>query len=102
MRVVLVWDQVGPLDELAEPPPEPGLERGHGEKAAVRTCVDPVTRERTRQRSREPRELVRAIERWGMELVRELVLGYRPAIRAAPEQDETRAFLFRASQQGDS
>jgi putative methyltransferase (TIGR04325 family) len=41
-------------------------------------------------------ELVGAATGSGMELVREFVLGYRPSIRGAPEQDETRGFLFRA------
>jgi putative methyltransferase (TIGR04325 family) len=40
-------------------------------------------------------ELVGATERAGMELVREFVIGFRAAVRGAPEQDETRAFLFR-------
>jgi putative methyltransferase (TIGR04325 family) len=41
-------------------------------------------------------ELLAAAARSGVELVREFVLGYRPRVRGAPEQDETRAFLFRA------
>lgn len=41
-------------------------------------------------------DLVGTATRSGMELVREFVFGYRPAVRGAPEQDETRAFLFRA------
>jgi putative methyltransferase (TIGR04325 family) len=40
-------------------------------------------------------ELVGTAVGAGMELVREFVFGYRPPIRGAPEQDETRGFLFR-------
>ena len=40
-------------------------------------------------------ELVDAARRAGMELVREFLLGYTPRVHRAPEQDETRGFLFR-------
>jgi putative methyltransferase (TIGR04325 family) len=40
-------------------------------------------------------ELLSAVADADMTLVREFVLGYTPRIVGAPEQDETRAFLFR-------
>ena len=42
-------------------------------------------------------ELLDAAARTGMALVREFLLGYKPAVVGAPEQDETRAYLFRTS-----
>jgi putative methyltransferase (TIGR04325 family) len=33
----------------------------------------------------------------GMDLVREFILGYQPNVVGAPEQDETRAYLFRSA-----
>jgi hypothetical protein len=41
-------------------------------------------------------ELLAAAERTGLRLVREFLLDYRPDVVGAPEQDETRAYLFRA------
>lgn len=43
------------------------------------------------------RELLAATAAVGLRLEREFVLGYRPEIVGAPEQDETRAYLFDAS-----
>jgi putative methyltransferase (TIGR04325 family) len=43
------------------------------------------------------RELLGAASDAGVELVREFVLGFRPDVVGAPEQDETWAFLFRRS-----
>lgn len=39
-------------------------------------------------------ELLRAAARSGLELVREFLVGYRPRVKHAPEQDESRGFLF--------
>jgi putative methyltransferase (TIGR04325 family) len=41
-------------------------------------------------------ELVDRAERAGLELTREFLQGYKPLVHGAPEQDETRGFLFRA------
>ena len=38
------------------------------------------------------RELLDGAERAGLELVREVIYGYRPLVHGAPEQDETRGF----------
>ena len=40
-------------------------------------------------------ELLAAAADVGVELVREFVLGYRPLVVGAPEQDETWAYHFR-------
>ena len=40
-------------------------------------------------------ELLAAATDAGADLVREFVLGYRPHVVGAPEQDETWAYLFR-------
>lgn len=40
-------------------------------------------------------ELLESARRAKLELVREFLLGYKPAISDAPEQDETRGLLFR-------
>jgi putative methyltransferase (TIGR04325 family) len=40
------------------------------------------------------RELADCASRAGLRLVREFLLGFRPDVVGAPEQDETRAFLF--------
>jgi putative methyltransferase (TIGR04325 family) len=46
-------------------------------------------------------ELLDCAERAGLELVREVVYGYRPLVHGAPEQDETSGFLFRPSSSTD-
>jgi putative methyltransferase (TIGR04325 family) len=40
------------------------------------------------------RELLDRVERAGLDLTREFIHGYKPLIHGAPEQDETRGFLF--------
>jgi hypothetical protein len=40
-------------------------------------------------------DLLAATRATGITLVREFLLGYRPHVVGAPEQDETWAFLFR-------
>jgi putative methyltransferase (TIGR04325 family) len=42
-------------------------------------------------------ELLDTASRSGVTLVREFLLGYQPVVVGAPEQDETRAYLFRAT-----
>ena len=42
LRLERAAGQVGPLEQLAEPLPELGLERGHRQEPAVRRLVDPV------------------------------------------------------------
>ena len=42
-------------------------------------------------------ELLACVSATGLELVREFLCGYRPKVAGAPEQDETRGFLFRAA-----
>jgi len=42
-------------------------------------------------------ELLAAADGFGLRLAREFVLGYRPEVVGAPEQDETRAYLFEAA-----
>ena len=49
-----------------------------------------------------PDELVATAERAGAELVRELLVGYRPYVHGAPAPVETRGFLFRRGQQPSS
>ena len=46
-------DEVRTADHLAEPDEELGLERGHGEVAAVGRPVDPVAREPAREEARQ-------------------------------------------------
>lgn len=41
-------------------------------------------------------ELLEVADHSRLELVREFLLGYKPLVAGAPEQDETRAYLFRA------
>ena len=40
-------------------------------------------------------EFLSTAARSGQELVREFLVGYRPSVKNAPEQDESRGFLFR-------
>jgi hypothetical protein len=40
-------------------------------------------------------EVITAADAASLTLVREFLLGYRPLVAGAPEQDETRGFLFR-------
>jgi putative methyltransferase (TIGR04325 family) len=71
----------------------------------VRTSASFVVRQRVRSYGQgaaylswvfNESELVGTATVSGVELLREFVFGYRPAVRGAPEQDETRGFLFRA------
>lgn len=39
-------------------------------------------------------ELLDQVERAGLRLTREFLEGYQPLVHGAPEQDETRGFLF--------
>jgi len=45
-------------------------------------------------------ELVSAVEAGGLRLVRELIVGYRPPIAGAPEQNVFKGFVFEAPQAG--
>ena len=45
-------------------------------------------------------ELLECARRANLELVREFLLGYKPRISGAPEQDETRGLLFRPAPVG--